>query len=443
MRYFPHAEEEIEQMLEAIGLDSLDDLYQEVPNELLLKRELDIPKGMSEDEILRHFSKLANRNVSNDTASCYLGGGVYDHLIPKTIDFIASRGEFLTAYTPYQPEASQGTLQVIFEFQTSIARLCGQEIANASMYDGATACAEAVAMAYSLNNRRKVVFSGSVNPEYREVTRTYLQGRDHTLVNWDGPLRHQDHEVLDAIDDETSCVVVQLPAFTGDIHDFSAIVTKAQSHNALVVAVYYPTALSMIEPIGGVDIAVGEGQPLGNYMGFGGPHFGFMATKQSMVRKLPGRIVGETVDTEGRRAYCLTFQTREQHIRRDKATSNICTNQGLCALRGQLYMSLMGEIGMRQVAEQCFHKAHYLAGELDAISGVTRLTRDPFFNEFVIELPKPAVEVVDAMGNHDILAGISMTRFGGADNQMMVAVTERRTREELDHYAATLQRVLQ
>jgi glycine dehydrogenase subunit 1 len=448
--FVPHTQSELEEMLQVIGVERLEDLFTDVPENYRFPN-LDLPASLTEMEVMTELQSISTGNASTRDLICFLGAGAYNHYTPAAVDSIIRRGEFLTAYTPYQPEVSQGTLQAIFEYQTLIAALTGMEVSNASHYDGATAAAEAMVMAYHhfRGKRGKLVVSPGVNPQYRETIRTYMQGYENFTVT--GDVNNLDPlcgpgDIQPLIDQDTSLVLVQYPDFFGRIYDYSALVQSAHEAGALVAFVVNPLTLGVLKPPGefGADIVVGEGQPLGIPLSFGGPYLGIFATRKEYVRRLAGRLVGETVDKEGRRAYVLTLTAREQHIRREKATSNICTNQGLIALTSTVYMCLLGKHGMRQVAELCYHKAHYAAERIAEIPGFTVCMDAPFFHEFVVCLPEHLS--VDAVNEHllenGILGGYNLTNdYPELKNRMLVAVTELNTREDIDYLCEILEEV--
>src|SRR5690349_14553323 len=390
MTYIPISPKERDAMLETIGVKSLDDLFEAVPAKHRFP-ELNLPPALTEMEAMNELSGLAhsNENVRSDLIS-FLGAGMYNHYIPSVVDHILRRGEFYTAYTPYQPEVSQGTLQAIFEYQSMMCTLTGMDAANASHYDGATSLAEAVTVAIDVarGKRKKVILSPAINPQYREVVRTYNQGRDVKIVGDKGTADISD--LIDMLDENTAMLAVSYPNFFGQIDDFSKLAEKVHEAGALLVMVINPIALGLFKSPGelGADIVVGEGQPLGIPMSFGGPYLGFFGCREEYVRKIAGRIVGETVDQDGRRAYVMTLRPREQDIRREKASSNICTNQGLMSLAACIYMSLMGKNGLKKVAELCYHKAHYAAAEIEKLAGYSVDRSMPFFHEFVVKCPK-------------------------------------------------------
>lgn len=431
--YCPHTPQEIQEMLSVIGISSMEELFAPIPSELRAKT-FNIPPGLSEFETYDKMKTIAGEN-SSDMVN-FIGGGFYDHVIPAVVDHLSGRAEFYTAYTPYQPECSQGTLQALFEYQTSICRLTGLDVANASLYDGATACAEAAMMALRITGRNRIIVDGCVNPFSRQVLKTYLYNLDVEIIEvppLDGVLHQEALKLL--LNDEVAAVVVQNPNFFGSIEDFSSIVGQIQSVGALVVASVYPISLGLLKTPGemGIDIAVGDGQCLGNPLSFGGPSFGFIAAKKAFIRNMPGRIIGETVDKKGRRGYVLTLQAREQHIKRHKATSNICSNQGLCALRGLIFLSSVGKEGLVEMARLNRDKAEYAKARLAGIAGVSVLQTAPTFNEFTLFLPKPAEAVVGALMKKGIVAGVPLSSyFADSENALVVTVTEKRTKKEID-----------
>ncbi len=443
--YIPHSHAEREEMLKVIGVDSLEDLFQNLPQEHLYP-ELNIPAGVTEMEAFEELQHIAAANETAKDLTCFLGAGAYHHYIPTAIDFMLRRGEFFTAYTPYQPEISQGTLQSIFEYQSMIAALTGMDVSNASHYDGATAVAEAINMAYAnfRGKRKKVIMSPSVHPHHRETVHTYVKGGEVQIVGEDTPLDSGPEALIDLIDADTCLVVVQYPDFFGRIYDWTQLVEAAHAVKALVAIHVNPLALGMLKTPGamGADIVTGEGQPLGIPMAFGGPYLGIFCTRQKYVRKMAGRLVGETVDSRGQRGYVLTLSTREQHIRREKATSNICSNQGLLALAAAVYMSLLGQCGMRRVAELNYHKAHYAATEISKLKGFELAYEAPFFNEFAVKCPQPVAEINDYLLQNDILGGYELIKaYPGLENQMLVAVTEMNSKEEIDFLVQALAEV--
>lgn len=450
MRYLPLSETDRSEMLRTVGASTIDDLFKDVPPDLLLKEPIaELPPHASELSVDRQLSTLARKNLAAGEAPFFLGCGAYKHHIPASVDHIIQRGEFLTAYTPYQPEIAQGTLQVLFEFQTQVARLYGCEVANASMYDGSTACWEAIVMARRITRRTKAILSSGLHPHYVSVANTMAKFTGDELATSLPQLNAETDAkaIIDAIDGETSAVVVQYPDILGRITDLTPIAEAAHTNGALLIAVVTePVALGLIRSPGemGADIVVGEGQSIGVGLQFGGPYVGLFATREKYVRQMPGRLAGETVDAEGKRGFVLTLSTREQHIRREKATSNICTNSGLCALAFSVHMSLLGEKGLRQLAQLNHARACEAADRLSAIPGV-RLVNDSFFNEFTIELPVEARPAVRHLADKGILGGVSLGRlYPGAaalQNGLVVAVTETVTDEDISALEAGLKEV--
>lgn len=425
MSWVPMTAADERAMLDVIGIGKAEDLFAAIPEALRMKTWR-VPQGMPEMAALEYVAGFAERNHPRPV--CFLGGGYYDHFIPAAVDALAGRSEFYTAYTPYQPECSQGALQAIYEYQTAICRLTDMEFSNASLYDGGTAVFEAATMAARVTGRRRIVLHDSLNPVYRQMLATHTANLDFDIAAGDDPA-------------EAACVIVQNPSFLGTARDYSALAERCHAAKALLVVSFYPIALGVMKTPGamGADIAVAEGQCLGMPLSFGGPYLGIMATRKEYVRKMPGRIVGMTVDGAGRRGFVLTLQTREQHIRRDKAMSNICSNQALCALRALLYMSLMGKEGLREAAEACHAKAEYLKGRLHFVEC---LNDGPTFNEFAVRLPRNAEDVAAAMLEKGFCAGLPLAALGAGDpRDLLIAVTEKRTRAQLDAFAAALEEV--
>lgn len=451
MRYLPLTQSDRNAMLGVIGARSVDDLFVDVPAEAQLDGPIHgLPNHASEMAVERHFSDLARKNMAASHHPFFLGAGAYKHHVPASVDHIIQRGEFLTAYTPYQPEIAQGTLQMLFEFQTQVARLYGCDVANASMYDGSTACWEAIGMAGRVTKRKKAVLSSGLHPHYINVAKTMAKYTGDTLDTALPELSAKTdcERLLAAIDDETSCVVAQYPDMLGRIEDISALSAKAHEYGALLIAVVTePVALGAIKAPGdmGADIVVGEGQSIGVGLQFGGPYVGLFACKEKFVRQMPGRLCGETVDAEGKRGFVLTLSTREQHIRREKATSNICTNSGLCALAFSVHITLLGEKGLRGLALLNHALAVQVAERLAQIPGV-ELVNDSFFNEFTLRLSKEARPIVRALADKKILGGVSLGRlYPGVDaleNGLLVAVTEVVTTEDIEAFAVALQEVV-
>jgi glycine dehydrogenase subunit 1 len=430
-------------MLEAIGAASVDDLFGRIPPELRLNRPLDVPPALSEIELTQHVQALAGRNVPAGSAVCFLGGGAYDHFVPAVVDTVAGRGEFYTAYTPYQAEASQGSLQAFFEFQTLICQLTGLDVANSSLYEGGSAVAEAVLMAMTATGRLgKVLVAESAHPEYRHTLATYLANLEPRLQTLPTPHGFLDpDDVKTALDDQTACVVVQHPNFFGCLEEVEAVAAAAHARGALFVVSFDPISLGLLKRPGqyGADIAVAEGQSLGTPLQYGGPYLGLLACREQFVRKMPGRLVGQTVDRKGRRCWVLTLQTREQHIRREKATSNICTNQGLLALRAAVYLAALGPQGLKETAELCARKAHYAAQQLAQVAGARPRFGRPFFKEFAVQLPGSVPKLLSGLLEDGYHAGLHLGRwYPSLDDCATVAVTEKRTRAEIDGLAAAL-----
>ena len=444
MPYLFNTESEQKEMLAAIGAESVEQLFDVIPDSLKLNRELDLPAAMGELELTEHMSEMAARNQGPDQLVCFLGGGSYDHFIPAVVDTIAARGEFYTSYTPYQPEVAQGNLQVMFEYQTLICQLTGMDVSNASLYDGGSAVAEAALLCMSVKKRLgKVVTSASVHPEYRQVLSTYVSNLGCEVVTTDATNGATDLEQLSQlVDEQTACVIIQYPNFFGCIEDVRATAELAHSVGALLVVSCDPISLGLLKRPGdlGADVVIAEGQSLGTPMQYGGPYLGIMACRQQFVRRLPGRIAGQTVDRRGRRCWVLTLQTREQHIRREKATSNICTNQGLFALRAAVYLSLMGPRGMRSVAELCARKCHYAAQQICDYERFSRRFDQPAFKEFVVRDARGQVaELIQHGCESGFLAGIELGKwYPELDDCLLISVTEKRTRNEIDQLASCL-----
>ncbi|MGH6940089.1 aminomethyl-transferring glycine dehydrogenase subunit GcvPA [Hypericibacter sp.] len=447
MRYLPLTPADRQSMLARIGVRSMDDLYRDVPPKARRDKPVDLPPHQGELEVERAVGALAAKNLGTAKAPSFLGAGAYRHHVPAAVDHLIQRGEFLTSYTPYQPEVTQGTLEYLFEFQTQVALLTGMEVANASMYDGGTACAEAVMMANRVTRRSKAVLSGALHPHYAEITRTHAHFLGFKVEQ--PPADPEGREDLaKLVDADTSCVVVQNPNVFGHIQDLSALAEACHKAGALlVVAVTEVVSLGAIEPPGamGADIVVAEGQALGNSLGFGGPYVGLFATREKFLRQMPGRLVGETKDVDGRRGWVLTLSTREQHIRREKATSNICTNSGLCALAFTIHLTLLGEAGFQRLAALNHAAACTLADKLVKLPGVSVLNRG-FFNEFTVKLPKPSGPVVEALAKRGILGGVPASRLWptekSLENLLLVAATETNTAQDMDALAGALKEVL-
>jgi glycine dehydrogenase subunit 1 len=447
MRYLPLTDVERAQMLGVIGVPSVDALFRDVPKSAWHDQAFDLPPHQGEIEVERALTRLARQNIPAGSVPSFLGAGAYRHHVPAAVDSLIQRGEFLTSYTPYQPEVSQGTLQYLFEFQTQVALITGMDVANASMYDGASAAAEAVLMANRITKRRKILVSGGLHPQYRQVIATHARFDGFAVAA--APADAEGTEALAAsVDREISCVIVQNPDFFGRVHDYSSLVEACHQAGALlIVAVTEIVSLGLVLPPGamGADIVIAEGQSLGNGLNFGGPYLGLFATRDKYVRQMPGRLAGQTLDADGRRGWVLTLSAREQHIRREKATSNICTNSGLCALAFTIHLSLLGETGFQRLAELNHAAAVTLAQRLDAVPGVA-LCNETFFNEFTLRLSLPAAQVVDRLAAKGVLAGVPISRLypgvPGLTDRLLVAVTETTTEADMAALEAGLREVL-
>ncbi|MCC6313377.1 MAG: aminomethyl-transferring glycine dehydrogenase subunit GcvPA [Thermomicrobiales bacterium] len=444
MTFNPHTAEDRAEMLAAIGVDAATDLFADVP-EAVRFPQLHLPRALTEMEAAARLQALAARDLAPEPGQTFLGAGSYQHYIPAAVGQIVSRGEFYTAYTPYQPEVAQGTLQTIYEFQSMIAALFGMEVANASMYDGATALAEGALISVSLPRKRtRIVVAGSVHPHYREVMRTYLEGLPIDLVELPLPTNGFTtavDDVRDALGDDLACLVVQYPNFFGGIEDVAALADAAHAAGGALVVSTYPVPLGLLKPPGelGADVVAAEGQALGIPQSYGGPYVGLLATRQKFVRQLPGRLAGLTQDTEGKRGFVLTLQTREQHIRREKATSNICTNQGLMATAATVYMATVGPQGFREVALRCHQNAHYLADRIAQRDGYSLPLASPFFHEFVVNAPVPAAEVNERLLEAGMIGGLDLGRFDPTlDRSLLVCTTELQQRADLDRFVEAL-----
>jgi glycine cleavage system P protein (glycine dehydrogenase) subunit 1 len=446
MRYLPLSDTDRTEMLARIGIRQVDDLFADVPSDRLLREPVDLPRRRGELGVELILGRMAARNIPASSVPFFVGAGAYKHHVPATVDHLIQRSEFLTSYTPYQPEIAQGTLQYLFEFQTQVARLTGMEVANASMYDGSTGTGEAVLMAHRLTKRRKAVLSGGLHPHYAAVVRTISDMAGDEVVTLPADVDATE-DLAASIDDTVSCVVVQTPDVFGNLRDLSAIAEAAHRHGALLIAVFTEAvSLGLVRAPGamGADIVVGEGQSIGNALNFGGPYVGLFATRSRFVRQMPGRLCGETVDADGQRGFVLTLSTREQHIRRDKATSNICTNSGLCCLAFTIHMTLLGEAGLRRLARINHANAVKLAGILAAVPGVEVLN-DSFFNEFTVRLRRPAAEAVERLADRGILGGVPVSRLlpgAGLDDLLLLASTEVNTDDDRAALAAALEDVL-
>lgn len=447
MRYLPLTDTDRQAMLARIGAADIDELFKDVPVEARREELIDLPRRKGELEVERALSSLAGKNVPAGSVPFFVGAGAYRHHVPATVDHLIQRSEFLTSYTPYQPEIAQGTLQYLFEFQTQVAMLTGMEVANASMYDGSTACAEAVLMAHRITRKKKAVLSGALHPHYRAVVEN-LSEFAGDKIDSGVPVIDGTEDIISRITDDTSCVVVQNPDFFGNVRDLTPIAEAAHAKNALMIVVVTEImSLGLVTPPGemGADIVVGEGQSLGNPLNFGGPYVGLFAARQKFVRQMPGRLCGETEDAEGKRGFVLTLSTREQHIRREKATSNICTNSGLCCLAFTIHLSLLGEQGYGRLARINHANAVKLADHLAGVEGVEIVTPS-FFNEFTIRTPRNALEVIDELADRNVLGGVRASRLwpgqGALDDLIVVASTEVNTDEDRAAYASALKEVL-
>jgi glycine dehydrogenase subunit 1 len=442
MAYIPHTEEDRREMLSTIGVNSIDDLFREIPENLRVKGQLNIPSFLSEDKLYSHLTELSRRNVNLVDTVCFLGAGIYDRYIPSTVAAVISRGEFLTAYTPYQPELSQGYLQSIYEFQSMIAEIYGMDIANASMYDGATSMAEAAILAHGVKGRTKIVVSRAVHPHYRQVLHTYCWSVGLHVVEVDT----EDGATTDYrdVDEQAACIIVQYPNFFGVVEDLAKASEAAKAAGAMFIVVADPTAMGILKPPGDydADIVVGEGQPLGIAMGFGGPLLGLFACREEFVRRIPGRIVGRTTDHDGRPGYVMTLRTREQDIRREKATSNICTNEALMALAATVYLEAVGKNGLQSVAQSTVRNTQYAMQKLTEAGGRVRFP-GRVFGEFALELKRNPEVIQEELLKRGILCGLPLGRYyTELDNCLLVAVTETRTKEQIDRFASELKQVL-
>jgi len=446
VRYLPLTDVDRQQMLALIGAKSVDDLFIDVPKGALLKDLVDLPRAQGEIEVHRHMQRLAEKNTPAGRTAFFLGAGAYRHHVPASVDHLIQRSEFLTTYTPYQPEIAQGTLQALYEFQSQVAMLLDMEVANASMYDGSTACAEAAMMAARVTKRKKIVFSGGVHPHYVETSRTACEALGLEIVALPAAI-DDEAAVIKHLGADVAAIIVQSPNVFGTVTDLTKIGEAVHGAGALMVATFTEcVSFGLIEPAGamGADIVCGEGQSIGNALNFGGPYVGLFAVKEKYIRQMPGRVAGETVDADGKRGFVLTLSTREQHIRREKATSNICTNSGLCQLAWTIHMTLLGEKGLRQLATLNHEKAIALADALGKVPGVEVLTRR-FFNEIAIKLSKPAQEVVDRLARQGVIAGVAMSRLNpnaGMDDVLITSATEMNTEDDIAAYAKGLKEVL-
>ncbi len=437
MPFLPNTDSDRKEMLKEIGVESFEDLIKIIPEEIRLRKKLDLLPKLSEYEVVKMLEEYSNKNITASTHVCFMGGGSYDHFIPSVIGSLTDRSEFKTAYTPYQAEVSQGTLQAMYEFQSMICALTGMDVANASLYDGATALAEACQLSHAHNRKSEFLIAGTLNPNYKMVVDTACAGRKlvfKSFINEEGTCNLE--ELAANISDKTSAVIVQHPNAYGNLEDVYEIEKIAHSKGALLIVSVDPISLGILQAPGtyNADIVVAEGQPFGIPMSYGGPYLGLFATKQELVRKIPGRLSGVTVDSEGVQSYVLTLQTREQQIKREKATSNICTNQGLFMLTATIYLSLMGKEGIKEVAEQSFAKAHYFAEKVKQIPGFSLLNDKPFFREFLLMTPVAPAKIIEEAEKQGILGGIDTAKFPDCKLGLLVAFTEKRTVAEMDKY---------
>lgn len=443
MNYIPNTQIELDQMLQSIGVSSFEDLINNIPASLRYRHNLNIPDPLSELELIKHLTDLSENNKRYQ--SIFTGAGAYDHYIPAIVNSLISRSEFLTAYTPYQPEAAQGTLQAIYEFQSMVSSLTGLPVTNASMYDGASAMAEAVLLAAKHTGRKEVLAASTVNPNYIETVKTYLMGTDIKLISIPFAEGLVDYNLLrEKLSDNTAAFVIQNPNFLGLIESIDEIASDIKNCGALLIESYDPISLGILKPPAelGADIAVAEGQPLGLPLSYGGPYVGLFSVRKDLIRKIPGRLASKTVDANGKTGYVLTLQTREQHIRREKATSNICTNQQLCALACAIYMAVTGKAGIKRAAELCLVNAHYAAEEIDKLPGFQIKFTTPFFKEFVIQTPIPPKKIIKNLAKYDILAGVDLNNYKiGLKGCLMIAATEKTTFKQIDELVFRLSKV--
>lgn len=445
MSYIPNTDSDREKMLKDIGVDKFEDLLKSIPQVLKSDIKLSLPKELSELEIEKEISQITTKNSSIEKVSSFLGGGVYNHFIPKVVDYIISRPEFATAYTPYQAEVSQGTLQAMYEFQTMISELTQMDVTNASMYDGATAMAESAMMSKNITRKNKIIVSETVNPNYIKVLETYCEPQNIELIKIKSKNFVTDiDEIKKILDKDVAGVIMQSPNFFGYIEEMEKVSEILQDTKALFIASVDAISLALLKPPGSydADIVIGEGQMLGNHLNFGGPYLGLFSTKKKYIRKMPGRIVGATKDSNGKNGFVLTLQTREQHIRREKATSNICSNEGLNAMATTIYLSLMGNSGMKKIANLCLQKSHYLFENIQKIDGFSKVTDKPFFKEFVIKTPIPAKEIIEKANRENIFAGIPLDKFyASKTHELLIAVTEKNSKKEIDEFLDFLSRI--
>ena len=444
MNFIPNTDRDRQQMLEAIGVDSVEDLFADIPEKVRLKGKMDLPSGMSEAELFAHMQSLANRNTNMGDYISFLGAGAYDHYVPAVVGHVMNRSEFYTAYTPYQPEVSQAVLQSIYEFQTMICELTGMSVANASMYDGATAMAEAAMIACSNTRKKRIVISRSVHPEYRQVLATYATGADLELVEapFDPEEGTTDLDALDELLKDAACLLIQHPNFFGCLEDVDELSERAKANKALFVVAVDPITLGVLRPPAeyGADIVVGEGQPLGIPLSYGGPYLGFFAVTKRLMRRIPGRVVGMTTDVRDQRGFVLTLQTREQHIRREKATSNICSNQALCALGATVYLSWLGKEGLRKLSQLCLQKAAYAKERITSLPGYEAAFNAPSFREFALRCPVEPGSIINQLLEDKIIAGYDLSKeYPELNNMLLLAFTEQRSRQHIDRLVSGLE----
>lgn len=441
-RYLPTTEQDRKEMLETIGISSVKELFSDIPQSTRAVKDasVDIDEALSEQALIKHMKELAEKNTTTDTHAYFLGGGVYDHYVPSIVNHVLLRSEFMTAYTPYQPEASQGELQALFEFQSMMCELTGMDVANSSLYDGFTSLGEACNLATSVTKKQQVLYSKALHPQAKEVIQTYAYGMEYDVEEIPSTEFQTDLDKLkESISEDTAAVIIQYPNFFGTVEDLKAIKELLEGTKALLIVMANPLALAVLESPGklGADIVVGDTQPIGLPMSYGGPHCGYFAVKKKYMRKVPSRIVGQTLDSEGKRGFVMTLQTREQHIRREKATSNMSSNQALTALATSVFLSAVGKEGLQEMAQQNINHAHYVKNTL-AEKGLTVLSSDTFFHEFVVQLSKPVSEVNKALLKQNIIGGLDVSKELDTENAMLICVTEKRTKEEMDSFINTL-----
>ena len=441
-RYLPTTEQDRKEMLETIGISSVKELFSDIPQSTRAVKDasVDIDEALSEQALIKHMKELAEKNTTTDTHAYFLGGGVYDHYVPSIVNHVLLRSEFMTAYTPYQPEASQGELQALFEFQSMMCELTGMDVANSSLYDGFTSLGEACNLATSVTKKQQVLYSKALHPQAKEVIQTYAYGMEYDVEEIPSTEFQTDLDKLkESISEDTAAVIIQYPNFFGTVEDLKAIKELLEGTKALLIVMANPLALAVLESPGklGADIVVGDTQPIGLPMSYGGPHCGYFAVKKKYMRKVPSRIVGQTLDSEGKRGFVMTLQTREQHIRREKATSNMSSNQALTALATSVFLSAVGKEGLQEMAQQNINHAHYVKNTL-AEKGLTVLSSDTFFHEFVVQLSKPVSEVNKALLKQNIIGGLDVSKELDTENAMLICVTEKRTKEEMDRFINTL-----